>query len=49
LKDVRKQLRKDIDALETRLKWLNIAAMPLLVTAGWIGFAVVKRKKTAAK
>ena len=49
LKEVRKQLRKDIDALETRLKWFNIAAMPLLVTVGWIGFAVVKRKKTAAK
>ena len=49
LKEVRKQLRKDIDALETRLKWFNIAAVPMLVTVAWIGFAVVKRKKTAAK
>ncbi|HNU99707.1 MAG: Gldg family protein [Verrucomicrobia bacterium] len=49
LKEVRRQLRKDIDALETRLKWFNIAAVPMLVTAAWIGFAVVKRKKTAAK
>ncbi len=49
LKEVRKQLRKDIDALETRLKWFNIAAVPMFVTVAWIGFAVVKRKKTAAK
>lgn len=49
LKDVRKQLRKDIDALENRLKWFNIAAMPFLVTVAGISLAIVKRKKTAAK
>lgn len=49
LKEVRKQLRRDIDALETRLKWLNIAAMPALVAVAGISLAVIKRKKTAAK
>ena len=49
LKGVRKQLRKDIDALENRLKWINIAGMPLLVTMAGITLAVFKRKRTAAK
>ena len=51
LKDVRKQLRKDIDALENRLKWYNIAGMPVLVTGGGILLllGVFKRKRTAAK
>ncbi len=49
LKEVRKQLRREIDALETRLKWLNIAAMPALVAVAGVSLAVIKRKKTAAK
>jgi ABC-type uncharacterized transport system involved in gliding motility auxiliary subunit len=49
LKEVRKNLRRDIDSLENRLKWLNIAAMPFLVTVSGIALAVVKRKRTAAK
>jgi ABC-type uncharacterized transport system involved in gliding motility auxiliary subunit len=49
LKDERKNLRKEIDSLENRLKWLNIAAMPLTVSLSGILVAVLKRKKTAAK
>lgn len=49
LRQVRRDLRKDVDSLETRLKWINIAGMPLLVTLFGLGVAVVKRKKTAAK
>jgi ABC-type uncharacterized transport system involved in gliding motility auxiliary subunit len=49
LKEVRKQLRKDIDSLENRLKWINIAGMPFLVTAAGISLALLKRKKTAAQ
>lgn len=49
LKTVRKNLRKDIDSLENNLKWVNIAAMPLLVTVAGITIAMFKRKKTAAK
>jgi len=49
LKEVRKQLRKDIDALETRIEIYDIAGMPILVTAMGITLAVFKRKRTAAK
>ena len=49
LKDVRKQLRQDIDSLENRIKWINIAGMPVLVTISGITLAMLKRKKTAAK
>jgi ABC-type uncharacterized transport system involved in gliding motility auxiliary subunit len=49
LKQVRKDLRREIDSLENRLKWMNIAGMPLVVTAAGISLALVKRKRTAAK
>jgi ABC-type uncharacterized transport system involved in gliding motility auxiliary subunit len=49
LKEVRRNLRRDIDSLENRVKWINIAAMPFLVTISGIGLAFIKRKKTAAK
>jgi len=49
LKQVRKDLRREIDSLENRLKWLNIAGMPLLVTFAGISLAMVKRKRTAAR
>lgn len=49
LRNVRRNLNKEIDALETRLKWINIAGMPLLVAISGISLALVKRKRTAAK
>jgi hypothetical protein len=49
LKDERKKLRRDIDSLENRLKWANIAAMPVLVSLSGLGLAFYKRKRTAAK
>ncbi len=49
LKEVRKNLRQDIDSLENRLKWLNIAGMPLLVAVSGVSLALIKKKKTAAK
>jgi hypothetical protein len=49
LKEVRKNLRKDIDSLENRLKWTNIAGMPLLVAGFGIVLAVVKNKRARAK
>jgi len=48
LKDVRKNLRADIDSLENKIKWLNVAGMPALVALMGLGFAVVKRKRAAA-
>ena len=49
LKDERKKLRRDIDSLETNMKWVNIAGMPLLVSISGIGLAFYKRKRTSAK
>ena len=49
LKQVRKNLRREIDSLENRLKWVNIAGMPILVTITGLSLAMIKRKKTAAK
>lgn len=49
LKQVRKELNKEIDSLKNNVKWINILAMPLLVSAFGIGLAVVKSKKTGAK
>ena len=49
LKDERKKLRRDIDSLENRLKWINIAAVPALVSLSGVGLAFYKRKRTAAK
>ena len=49
LKQVEKDLRRDIDSLENRLRVYNIFAMPFLVTVAGLSLAFVKRKKTAAK
>lgn len=49
LKQERKNLRREIDSMENTLKWVNIAAMPLLVALSGVSLAVLKRKKTAAK
>ena len=49
LKQVRKNLRRDVDSLENRLKWVNIAAMPLVVSGSGIALAAYKRRRTAAK
>ena len=49
LKEERKNLRREVDRLERRLTWINIGAMPLLVTFGGIGLAFWKRKHTGAK
>jgi len=49
LKQVQKDLRKEVVSLQTRAKWLNILTVPLAVTASGIVIAMVKRKKTSAK
>ncbi|MCF7853920.1 MAG: Gldg family protein [Candidatus Pacebacteria bacterium] len=49
LREVQKQLLKDIDALETGLKWANIALMPALVGLGGIVLAIVKRRREVRK
>jgi ABC-type uncharacterized transport system involved in gliding motility auxiliary subunit len=47
LKDMRKKLRTDIDSLENRIKWLNIAGMPAAVVLAGFGLSLAKRNRTA--
>jgi ABC-type uncharacterized transport system involved in gliding motility auxiliary subunit len=49
LKQVNKSLRREVNSLETNLKWANILGMPAAVTLAGILLAILKRKKTAAK
>jgi ABC-type uncharacterized transport system involved in gliding motility auxiliary subunit len=48
LKATRKNLRSSIDSLENRIKWLNIAAMPLVVVIVGFGLSILKRYRTAS-
>ena len=48
LKDMRKKLRAEIDSLETKTKWINIAAMPAAVIAAGFFLAMAKRKRAVA-
>ncbi|MBW1982744.1 MAG: Gldg family protein [Deltaproteobacteria bacterium] len=45
LKEVRKNLRADIESLGTRLKWLNILAMPIVVCFAGILFAIYRQRR----
>lgn len=45
LKDVRKQLRADIESLGNKLKFINIFLMPLLVSIGGLAYGLYRRKK----
>jgi ABC-type uncharacterized transport system involved in gliding motility auxiliary subunit len=49
LRRVRGELRRDVEALKTKVKWINIAAMPILVTLTGIGLALARRRRTGAK
>jgi len=48
LKEVRRELRADSEALQFWTKVLNIALMPLLVTIVGIAFALIRRRRTPA-
>lgn len=49
LRVVRKELRQEVEALETAVKWICIGAMPFLVAVTGVGLAVARRQRTAAK
>ena len=49
LRQVQKDLKKEVVSLQTRLKWINILAVPLAVTVTGILIAIVNRRKTSAK
>lgn len=46
LKLVRRHLRSEIESLGTKIKFINIFLMPLLVSVAGIGYALYKRKKS---
>jgi len=48
LKDTRRKLRAEIDSLENRIKWVNIAGMPALVIFTGFGLAMMKRRRVTA-
>ncbi|HKP03591.1 MAG TPA: Gldg family protein [Chthoniobacterales bacterium] len=45
LKQMRKKLRSEIDSLENRIKWFNIAGMPAAVIVAGFALALRKRKR----
>jgi ABC-type uncharacterized transport system involved in gliding motility auxiliary subunit len=49
LKQVQKDLRKEVVSLQTKVKWVNILAVPLAVTASGVVLAFLNRRKTSAK
>jgi len=49
LRQVQKDLRREVVSLQTRVKWINIALMPLAVTICGVVLAIYKRKLTAAR
>ena len=49
LRNVKKDLRRDVDSLQHNVEWINIASMPLAITFVGIGLAAFKRKRTSAK
>jgi ABC-type uncharacterized transport system involved in gliding motility auxiliary subunit len=49
LKQVRKELRQEIDSLQNWLKWVNIALMPVVVTCIGLGLAFLKKRSRAAR
>ena len=46
LREVKRELRKDIDRLDGVLKFANIAAVPLLIGIAGIGWAAYRRRRT---
>jgi ABC-type uncharacterized transport system involved in gliding motility auxiliary subunit len=49
LKEVRKTLRREVDALEQRVKWTNILAMPLVVAAAGLVMAFIRHRRQNAR
>ena len=49
LKEVRKTLRREVDALEQRVKWANILAMPLVVAAAGLLMAFLRHRRQGAR
>jgi ABC-type uncharacterized transport system involved in gliding motility auxiliary subunit len=49
LKEVRKTLRREVEALEQRVKWTNILAMPLVVAGAGLVIALIRHRRQRAR
>lgn len=49
LKDVRRTLRREVEALEQRVKWTNLLVMPLLVAGAGLLIAFVRHRRQRAR
>ncbi len=49
LREVRHNLRKDIDALGAKIKFINIALMPIIVIAAGVCMAIVRRRAASKR
>ena len=49
LRQVQKDLRREVVSLQNKVKWINILGIPAAVTVSGIALAAVKRRKTSAK
>jgi ABC-type uncharacterized transport system involved in gliding motility auxiliary subunit len=49
LKQVQKDLRKEVVSLQNSVKWINILAVPIAVAISGVVLAGVKSRKTSAK
>ncbi|HVU27338.1 MAG TPA: Gldg family protein [Verrucomicrobiae bacterium] len=49
LRKLQKDLRRDVNSLQTRVEWMNIAAMPIVVSVFGVCLAAWKRKRTSAQ
>ena len=49
LRELRKNLRQDVDSLENKLKWTNIAGMPVLVVVAGLSVFFVRKQRTKAQ
>ncbi|MBN2508364.1 MAG: Gldg family protein [Verrucomicrobia bacterium] len=49
LREERKKLRRDEESLQNRLKWANIAGMPIIVSIAGVVLAFIRRRKSAAR
>ncbi len=49
LRELRKNLRQDVESMESRLKWTNIAGMPALVILTGLSVFFVRKQRTKAR
>jgi Skp family chaperone for outer membrane proteins len=49
IRDINKRLRERTESLENKVKWSNIAGVPVLVAAAGIFLAIIRKQRTKAQ